>query len=105
MFLASMLGDGYRNVGFTFDRGAMPGKPGEVTPLPPADSTGIDGVLARVGKPLFLLDLQKVPPGPARDWLNQPITQRIQNLATKYNQLESWNALIFVAEVTPTIVH
>ena len=83
----------------------MPGKPGEVTPLPPADSTSIDGVLAKVGKPLFLLDLQKVPPGPARDWLNQPIKQRIQMFMTEYNQLESWNALIFVEQVSPTKVH
>lgn len=104
MFLASMLESDYRNIGFTFDRGAMAGKPGEETPLPPADSTSIDGVLARVGKPLFILDLQRVPAGPARDWLNQPLTQRIQNFATQYNQLESWNALIFVEQVSPTTI-
>jgi len=80
----------------------MAGKPGEDVPLPPADSASIDGVLARVGKPLFVLDLQSVPAGPARDWLNQPLTQRIQNFSTKYNQLESWNALIFVEQVSPT---
>ena len=102
MFLASMLGGDYRNIGFTFNRGAMAGKPGEDVPLPPADSASIDGVLARVGKPLFVLDLQSIPAGPARDWLNQPLTQRIQNFSTKYNQLESWNALIFVEQVSPT---
>ena len=102
MFLASMLGSDYRSIGFTYNTGAMWGKPGEEVVLPPADSASIDGVLARVGRPLFLLDVQAAPPGPAREWLNRPVTQRIQNFATQYNQLESWNALIFVERVTPT---
>jgi erythromycin esterase len=105
MFLASMLGRDYKSIGFTFNQGTMPGKPGEQVPLPPADSTSIDGILARVGKPLFLLDLQQVPAGPVRDWLNTPIKQRIQNAMTSYNQLESWNALIFVDRIAPTRAH
>lgn len=32
----------------------------------------------------------------------RPITQRIQNFATQYNQLESWSALIFVDQIAPT---
>ena len=102
MFLASMFGAGYKSIGFTFNQGTMAGKPGEQVPLPLADSTSLDGVLARVGKPLFLLDLQNVPAGPARDWLNRPIKQRIQSFVTEYNQLESWDALIFVERVSPT---
>jgi erythromycin esterase len=102
MFLASMFGDGYKSIGFTFNRGAMAGGPGQQVPLPDADSTTLDGVLAKVGKPLFLLDLRTVPAGPARDWLNRPVKQRIQNMATEYNQLESWNAVIFVDSITPT---
>jgi erythromycin esterase-like protein len=102
MFLASMFGDGYKSIGFTFNQGTMAGKPGGELTLPLADSTSIDGVLARVGKPLFLLDLQKVPPGPAREWLNRPVKQRIQNVVTEYNQLESWNAVIFVDSIAPT---
>ena len=101
MFLASTLGDDYKSIGFTFGEGTMAGaKPREVIALPPADSTSIDGVLARVGKPLFMIDLQNVPEGPARDWLNAPIPQRIQNASTPYNQWQSWNALIFVSRLT-----
>ena len=102
MFLASMFGEGYKSIGFTFNRGATAGGPGQQVPLPPADSTSLDGVLAQVGKPMFLLDLQKVPAGPARDWLNRPVKQRIQNMVTEYNQLESWNAVIFVDSIGPT---
>jgi erythromycin esterase len=102
MFLVSLIGDDYRNVGFTFNRGAMLGQPGQPTSLPTADSTSIDGVLARVGPSMFLLDLQTIPAGPARDWLNRPIKQRIQSFVTEYNQLESWNGLIFVDQISPT---
>jgi hypothetical protein len=102
MFLESLIGADYKSIGFVFNRGTMPAGPGNQIPLPAADSTSIDGVLARVGPPMFLLDLQTVPPGPAQAWLDRPVKQRIQNMATDYNQRASWNALIFVDQVTPT---
>ena len=104
MFLESLIGSDYKSIGFVFNRGTMPGGPGNQIPLAAADSTSIDGVLARVGPPMFLLDLQTVPAGPAREWLDRPVKQRIQNMATEYNQRASWNALIFVDQITPTRV-
>lgn len=102
MFLESFLGADYKSIGFVFNRGTMPAGPGKEIPLPAADSTSIDGILARVGPPLFLLDLQTVPAGPAKEWLDRPVRQRIQNMATEYNQRASWNALIFVDQITPS---
>ena len=102
IFLESFLGADYKSIGFVFNRGPMPAGPGKEIPLPAADSTSIDGVLARGGPPPFLLDLQTVPAGPAKEWLDRPVRQRIQNMATEYNQRASWNALIFVDQITPS---
>jgi erythromycin esterase len=103
VLLRSVVGDGYRNVGFTFDRGSMPGEAGKTMELAPADSASIDGTLARVGRPLFLLDLGQLPAGgEAARWLDQPLKQRIQEIATEYNERRSWNGLFFVDRITPS---
>ena len=36
------------------------------------------------------------------DCLDRPAKQRIQNLATEYNQRASWNALVLVDQITPS---
>jgi erythromycin esterase len=105
VFLKALVPNDYRNVGFAFGRGAMQGGAGPAAtliPLPPADSSTLDGTLARVGSKRFLLDLGAVPAGSAaRRWLDQPIRQRIQTASTTYNQIQSWNALVFVDSITP----
>ena len=103
IYLRDALGTGYRNIGFTFNRGAMFGRPGEEISLDTARAASIDGVLARVGRPMFLLDLRRVPTASAAArWLDAPRDQRIQNLYTGYNQLRSWDALIFVDSISPS---
>jgi erythromycin esterase len=104
MFLKATVGDDYRNVGFTFNKGTMwSGEPGEPKALPEAAADTIDGAMARVGPPLYFVNLRVNPPeSSARKWLDQQIKQRIQDLSTEYNQYRSWDSLIFVDTVSPS---
>jgi erythromycin esterase len=99
VFLAAMVGSDYRTVGFTFNRGAMPTEGGKEIALDPAPVGTIDAAMAR--RPLYFLDLGELTPGSAAHrWVNRPVKQRIQSMATSYHQLRSWNALIFVDSVS-----
>ncbi len=103
MFLREMIGLDYRNIGFTFNKGAMWGGGGEPTRLEPALPSSIDGAMAQVALPTTLLNLRAVPKdGPVHHWLDQPLKQRIQNFYTEYNELQSWDGLIFVDSITPS---
>jgi erythromycin esterase len=103
VFLRSLDSAGYRNIGFTFGRGAMPIDSGRTIPLPPADTASLDAALGAVGRPLFFLDLTRIPAtGAGRRWLDRPILQRIQSVATTYPQLRSWNGLIYVESIGPS---
>jgi erythromycin esterase len=104
IFLKTIVGDDYRNVGFTFNKGSMwDGEPGNPKPLHEATADTIDGAMARVGLSLYFINLRQVSPeSPARKWLDRQIKQRIQDLSTEYNQYRSWDGLIFVDSVTPS---
>jgi erythromycin esterase len=99
MFLRSKLGDGYRNIGFTFGSGSFwDGK--KTSPLPQADADTLDGALSRVGEPLFVVNLHEAPAA-ARQWLETPRKLRFVNLNVPYDQLKSWDGLIYIDRITP----
>ncbi len=96
VFLDDMLGEDYRTIGFTFNRGVMG------VELPPAEAGSLDGAMARVGLPIYLLDFGRVPnAGPVRRWLDQPIKQRVHTFYVEHNQWRSWDAVVFVETIGP----
>lgn len=103
--LASMLGEDYVTIGSTYSHGMtiMEGLAVNFTPVeqPPATHEGLDGVLAEVGLPMFLLDFAQAPAsGPVYDWLNQPRkTRAIGGYFGDGIALEDWNALYFIREI------
>jgi erythromycin esterase len=90
--LARSLGDGYRTIGTAFDRRAADSAG--------AEPTTVDGVLASVGRPLFLVDLNSAPPA-ARLWLEARRMMRFQTLAIRLAPAKGFDALVFVATTTP----
>jgi erythromycin esterase len=72
-YLRQALGRDYLAIGFSFDRGsfqakAMP-KGLRTFSVGPAPELSLDSSLARVGIPLFAVDLRLLPPaGPVHDW-------------------------------------
>ncbi len=96
LFLDDLLGEDYRTIGFTFNRGVMG------VELPPASADSFDGAMARVGLPIYFIDLGRVPKaGPVRQWLDMPVRQRLHTFYAEYNQLRSWDAVVFVETIGP----
>jgi erythromycin esterase-like protein len=86
-------------IGFAFHRGEGPG-----FELPVADAEMVDGVLARVGMPLFLLDLRSAPDGsPARQWLQQKQPMRGQGGVVRLAPAEAYDALIFTETISRAV--
>jgi len=84
------------SIGFSFDRGEGPDYS-----LPAAGEGTVDGVLARVGRPLLLVDLRSAPPGSAaHDWLRRKQSMRGQGGRVGLVPAEAYDALIFVETVT-----
>ncbi len=70
--------------------------------LPPAEAGSLDGAMARVGLPIYLVDFGRVPnAGPVRRWLDQPIEQRVHTFYVEHNQWRSWDAVVFVETIGP----
>jgi erythromycin esterase len=105
-FLRSLLGDDYRNIGFTFNQGAQWDGSGydlHPSPLALADADSIDGVLAKVALPIFFVNLRALPhQSPASEWLEKPRKQRFVTIYPEYDLLRSWDALVFVDTITPS---
>lgn len=95
------VGLGYPTVsiGFTFNRGQGPDYS-----LPAADEAMVDGVLARVGRPLFLVDLRSAPVGgPVDAWLHRKQSMRAQGGAVGLVPAEAYDALIFSETITRAV--
>jgi erythromycin esterase len=98
-FLKASLGGKMVSVGFSFNRGAYPD-----SAVPPAPKSYIDGALAGVGKPLFVIDLRTAPAdGPVRTWLNTRNAMRGLGGVTRLVPAQAYDAIIFVDEITPTL--
>ena len=106
-FLDSMIGDDYVSVGFTYYQGADSGWASYQTDIPnPPRPGSLDEAMARVGLPMFVLDLRSVPrEGLAYEWLNQLRGHRIS--VPEYiqlNPLQAWDALFYIDRISPVHV-
>jgi len=93
-YLSEELGDEMVSFGFSFNRGDYPNGP-----LPAAGNDTLDGVLARVGLPLFVVDLRKAP----KQWIGRKMTMRGQDGHADLIPAEAFDALFFVEMVTKTV--
>jgi erythromycin esterase-like protein len=96
-FLTADLGNKAVSFGFSCNRGEYPDGP-----LPPAASSSVDGVLAQVGKPIFVIDLRAAPAaGPVRAWVDTKNTVRGLGGVTRVIPARAYDALVFLESVTP----
>jgi erythromycin esterase len=89
--LRSMLGNDMVVLGFTFNQGLSTA----------ADSSSIDGTLARIRNPLFVLNLRAAPTyGAVAEWLNRERRMRVNDRYGELNLIKSFDALVFVEKIT-----
>lgn len=98
-YLASILGDEYVSIGFTYYQGAPAGWASyQASASEPAKCGTLDVEMTRVGLPMFVLDLRSAPAGPVRDWLERPIEQRENKLL---HPIRAWDALFHIQHISP----
>ncbi len=100
--LSAELGDTYITIGGTFGTGSYPPDlpPGERV-FEPVSEDVMDGALALVGAPLFLLDLGGVDQNPtARRWLHQEREWKAQDSNALLVPIESFDLVYFVEEIS-----
>lgn len=106
-YLSMFIGDAYLPFGFSVARGTGWNRGSaerSVIELPPVEADSLDGTLAEVGMPLFLIDLDSAPAsGPVHEWLDQDRVQRAETMLPANNTRASWGVLFFVEEVSPAI--
>ena len=107
LFLHSIRGDDYVNIGFAYGQGAQNGWASYQTDASkPAKPGSLDAEFARVGLPMFILDLRSVPKdGPVHEWLNRSWEQR-ESVPEYFllNPLQAWDALFYINEISPAQV-
>jgi erythromycin esterase len=98
-FLTADMGNKAVSFGFSCNRGEYPDGP-----LPPAPSSSVDGVLAQVGKPIFVIDLRAAPAaGPVHAWLNTKNAVRGLGGVTRVVPARAYDALVFIDRITPAL--
>jgi erythromycin esterase len=100
-YLHSFHGEQMRVIGFTFGQGVdgfmLEGK----LPLAPLDPESLDGTLARVGLPMFVLDLSAAPKGGAvEEWLNGPRRMRVNDRYGELIPAAAFDTVVFVDTVS-----
>ncbi len=106
-FLASILGDDYVSVGFTYYQGNDSGWASYQTDIPnPPRPGSLDEAMALVRLPMFVLDLRSVPKEePVYEWLNQVTGQRMSVPEyVQLNPLQAWDALFHIDRISPAQV-
>lgn len=105
LFLDSMLGHDYVNIGFTFYRGVQSSgweEPYRAPIVEPSKRGSLDGELAQIGLPMFILDLRTVPKaGPVHEWLNQVREMRWQREYQPLNPIQAWDAIFYIHSISP----
>jgi len=105
LFLDSMLRRDYVNIGFTFYQGAKSGWASYQTGVgEPAKPGTLDAELARVGLPIFIVDLRRLPKeGPVFEWLNQTRTMResTPEYDMQLNPIKAWDAIFYIHSISP----
>lgn len=94
--LRARLGSGYVTVGTAFRMNTAQAIPHV------SDSTSIDGVLARVGIPAFLLDVRGAPRSAETAWLDRPHPMRTTNTYVTVVPRRSFDALIYIDRIRPS---
>ncbi|MBA3726957.1 MAG: erythromycin esterase family protein [Armatimonadetes bacterium] len=105
LFLDSMMGKDYVTMGTTFYQGAESGWASYQTHTKePAESGSLDGELARVGLPMFIIDIRSASKEKqAYKWLNQErkIHESVPSLEWEVNPIQAWDAILFIKEISP----
>ena len=100
--LSKELGSDMVSIGASFNRGryARVGS-GEDVVFAPADSNSVDGALARVGSPRFMLDLRDAPKkGAVADWLGSEQRMRAQDFDVELIPARAYDAVYFVDSIS-----
>jgi erythromycin esterase len=100
--LAKRLGAKLVTIAATFGAGRYTGTapPGAVT-FETSDPSYLDGALARVGPPVFVLDLRRAPAeGPVHDWLHTQRRLRSQDMDMLLTPAEAYDVVYYVAEAS-----
>jgi len=104
LFLQSIIGDDYVNIGFAFRRAVDNFTLYEVDgkfKLEQTDKDSIGSALSKVGLPMFLLNLHTAPKtGPVHDWLNQPRPMIAETNYIPVNIFKAWDALFYIDEIS-----
>jgi erythromycin esterase len=106
-YAESMLGDDYLSIGFTYSQGVPSGWAAYQTEVSkPAPPGSLDEALARVGLPMFMVDLRRAPrDGPVHEWLDQEREQRT-SVADRniVNPARAWDVLFHIDRISPARV-
>jgi len=113
LYLDSMLGQDYVNAGFTYyqyqgEKPAWESEQEQKAVNLPASCGTLDGELARVGVPMFAVNLHAVPPeGAVRDWLGKPRVMRESEAKWDYElvPIRAWDVLVFVQYISSAHGH
>jgi erythromycin esterase len=100
--LSKEFGNDMVSIGGSFNRGAYSrtGSQGSVT-FAPADSNSVDGVLARIGSPRFILDLRSAPKsGAAAKWLGTERRMQAQGFDVALTPARAYDAIYFVDSIS-----
>ncbi|MFC4312462.1 serine hydrolase [Steroidobacter flavus] len=110
-FIHPLLGNDMVVIASLYHRGetrdwlGMFGFDNQLRKVPPSKPESLNGVMSRVGKPSFLLDLRALPKaGPVRDWFEQPRPVRNINVREEYNQIKpaaAFDALLYIDAISP----
>jgi len=96
--LSDKLGTQMVSIGFTFGQNQSQGAVSAA-----ADDQTVDILLARLGKPLFLIDLRFAPEdGPVRRWLDATQRLRAQGGFATLVPARAYDALVFTQTITRT---
>ena len=93
-YLSEELGDDLVSFGFSFNRGDFPDGP-----LPAAGPDTLDGVLARVGLPRFVVDLRAAP----KEWVGRKMRMRGEGGHAELAPGDAFDAIFFVDRITKTV--
>lgn len=100
-YFQSFLRDEMMVIGFTFKQRIQGIKVESKSPLAALDPDSLDGQLARVGAPLFLVDLRAAAKaGPVADWLKRATKTRKNDRYIELKPINAFDALLFVETVS-----
>lgn len=95
--LSRAFGEDMVSIGFSYNSGVFAD-----TTTGPADEDTVDGLLARAGMPLYMVDLRKSITSPGREWLTQKRKMRAERGHMEPITGSTFDVLIFADEIGST---